>query len=178
MLLAGDEFGRTQRGNNNAYCQDNTISWVDWSALLSREPNAEKSLAEFTRRLAALRAAHPSLRSEKFLHGTAEILPGLDDAAWFDENAVELDEAAWADGVAQRLVLRRAVLNGGQVDITCTLLNASGEQRDFAMPNPDLPWEILLDSANPDSKPLKPRAKTVPVAAHAVVLLGAVVARP
>ncbi len=110
MLLAGDEFGRTQQGNNNAYCQDNEISWVDWSALLDQAPNAQKSLLHFTRRLIALRAAHPSLRSEKFLHGRVEILPGIQDVAWFDEAAQPLDQAAWDDAGAQMIMLRRAVV--------------------------------------------------------------------
>jgi glycogen operon protein len=177
MLLAGDEFGRTQSGNNNAYCQDNAISWVDWSALFSTSPNPGKSLFDFTTRLIALRAAHPSLRSEKFLHGTAEILPGLTDVAWFDETATPLDVEAWADGIAQRLVLRRAVLNGVRIDITLALLNASDQPGDFTPPNPDLPWEIILDSANPISPPGTPAVDQVHVAAHSLVLLACAVPR-
>ena len=66
MLLAGDEFGRTQQGNNNAYCQDNELAWVDWR--LARQ---ERDLLEFTRRLISLRAAHPVLRRQRFLSGQA-----------------------------------------------------------------------------------------------------------
>ena len=178
MLLAGDEFGRSQGGNNNAYCQDNPISWVDWSALFAPGPNAQKSLMNFTRKLIAVRAAHPSLRSEKFLHSTVEILPGLNDVAWFDETGTPLDSAAWADGVTQRLVLRRAVLNGASIDITLSLLNASEQQVDFTPPNPELPWEIILDSANPISPPGTPAIDKVYVASHSIVLLAATVPSP
>lgn len=177
MLLAGDEMGRTQQGNNNAYCQDNEISWVDWSAVLNPGHNREKSLIYFTGRLIALRTAHPSLRSEKFLHGNTTIMAGLNDVAWFDETGETLSMAAWSDSVAQLLALRRAVLNGTTIDITLVLFNASTHARNFTVPNPDLPWEILLDSANPDLKTQKPTARHVTVAASAVVLLGATVSR-
>ena len=173
MLLAGDEFGRTQQGNNNAYCQDNPISWADWSALLAKTPNAEKSLFEFTSRLAQLRKRHPSLRSEKFLHGTVEVLSGIDDVTWFDETGQVLSEPAWSDPGAQMLVLRRAVLNAGHVDITLALLNASGQKHDFALPTPELTWEIILDSANPDHSIPRHAAKHVRVAAHSILLLAA-----
>ena len=173
MLLAGDEFGRTQQGNNNAYCQDNPISWVDWSALLTKSPTPEKSLFDFTSRLIQLRKIHPSLRSEKFLHGTVEIIAGIDDVTWFDETGQVLSEPAWSDPGAQMLVLRRAVLNAGHVDITLALLNASGQKHDFTLPTPELTWEILLDSANPDHSIPRHAAKHVRVAAHSILLLAA-----
>ena len=65
MILAGDEFGRTQRGNNNAYCQDNEISWVDW-----RWDDRAEALIDFTKRLAALRRRYPVLRQSRFLTAT------------------------------------------------------------------------------------------------------------
>jgi glycogen operon protein len=175
MLLAGDEFGRTQQGNNNAYCQDNEISWVDWRPLLHGEAEAI-TLRDFTRRLTALRAAHPSLRSPRFLHGTQEVLPGLTDVAWFDERGEPLSMAGWADSAAQLLALRRAVLNGAAADITLVLFNASEQAREFTVSDSDLPWEIALDSAQPDASPV-PATAPVRVAAHAVVLLTAKVAR-
>jgi glycogen operon protein len=175
MLLGGDEFGRTQQGNNNAYCQDNEISWVDWSGLLEAGPTAAQQLLRFTQRLTALRSARPSLRSERFLHSTVEVLPGIEDAAWFDETGEALSLTAWADAAAQMLSLRRAVLTDGAVDLTLLLCNASDQPRDFIVPNQDLPWELLLDSADPDrEKTLLPNG-AVHVPAHALVLLGATV---
>jgi glycogen operon protein len=177
MLLGGDELCRTQQGNNNAYCQDNEISWFDWSALLGESQTPAKSLSRFTARLIALRKRHPSLRAEKFLHGNQEVLPGIADVAWFDENAAELSPERWADGTAQLLVLRRAAIEGGHADITLLALNASHEDRDYVLPNDDLGWELVLDSANPQMTPEKPADATVKVRAHAAVLLAVAVQR-
>ena len=81
MLLAGDEFGRTQRGNNNAYCQDDEISWLDWRML---ETDAGHELHRFVTKLIALRQEHTALRSRHFLHGRSEIAPDVFDIAWFE----------------------------------------------------------------------------------------------
>ena len=177
MLLAGDEMGRTQQGNNNAYCQDNEISWLDWSAILAQTPTPEASLLHFTRRLAALRARHPSLRSKNFMHGNTEILPGLKNAAWFDEMAEELTPEAWANPTAQLLALRRGVLTGNTADITLVLFNASAQPHDFTYPNQDLPWQIELNSADPDSRTIEVPTGRIAVGAHAVVLMAARVTR-
>ena len=83
MLLAGDEFGRTQNGNNNAYCQDNEISWIDWSARIRRTGT---QMMEFVARVIALRKNYPLLREMRFLFGDREVLPGLFDVGWFDEH--------------------------------------------------------------------------------------------
>jgi glycogen operon protein len=173
MLLAGDEFGRTQRGNNNAYCQDNEISWVDWSGVYREGDTPATTQLRFTRRLIKLRAAHPSLRSEDFLHGLNEILPNLEDAAWFDEHGEPLTQAAWADGDANLLVLRRAILKDGLADITCLIVNAAAHVREVTPPNPELLWESLLDSANPDHKPSKLALHRLRIPPHAMLLLGA-----
>jgi isoamylase len=170
MLLGGDEFGRTQQGNNNAYCQDNEISWFDWQALTEDAENAAHQLTRFTARLAALRRAHPSLRSQTFLHGR-EILPGIPDAAWFDEKAETLTPDDWADGAAQLLGLWRAALNQGAVDLTLALFNASHEDRDFLLPHPEFTWEMKLDTAHPDQQPNRILAAKLLVHAHSVVLL-------
>ncbi len=177
MLLGGDEFGRTQQGNNNAYCQDNDMSWVDWRGLLDAGPTAAQQLLRFTQKLTALRRAHPSLRSELFLHSTVEILPGIEDVAWFDESGEGLSLEAWADAAAQLLSVRRAVLNGESADLTLLLFNASDQPRDFTIPNQDLPWEITLDSAHPDRDITALPAGSVPVAAHSLILLAATVPR-
>ncbi len=175
MLLAGDEFGRTQQGNNNAYCQDNEISWVDWRGLLEGGSARAQQLLRFTQRLTALRAARPSLRSESFLHSTVEVLPGIEDAAWFDETGEGLSLTAWADAAAQMFSVRRAVLTDGTVDLTLLSFNASDQPRDFIVPNQELPWEVLLDSADPDREEMILPNGAVHVPAHALVLLGATV---
>lgn len=178
MILGGDEFGRSQNGNSNAYCQDNEISWFDWRVLSREEPNDAITQNRYTARLIALRKAHPSLRSEKFLHGDNEILPGIADVGWFDEAGNGLAAEAWSDTTAQLLTLRRAVLvNTEYVDVTLLMLNASHDDRDFFYPHPELCWDIKLDSAIPDGKPIRAEGGIISVAAHSVVLLAAMVRR-
>jgi isoamylase len=175
MLLGGDEMGRTQQGNNNAYCQNNDISWYDWSGLLTDQDTSAKSLLRSTSQMTALRKQHPSLRSANFRHGNAEILPGISDTSWFDEQGSELTSEAWSNATAQMLSLRRAAVNGNTVDITFLCLNASHEDRDYILPNPMLTWEIKLDTANPDLEPETVTTPAIKVQAHSVVLLTATV---
>jgi glycogen operon protein len=171
MLLGGDEMGRTQNGNNNPYCQDNEISWVDWSALQAKGDNMQKSLMRFTQKAIELRKLHPSLRSENFLHGRLEVLPGIFDVAWFDETATALNPQAWKDAAAQLLALRRAAIEDEGVDMTLLLLNASHEEREFSIPSPELEWEIELDSTAPDAPPRRCEGASAMVGAHSAVLL-------
>ena len=94
MLLAGDELGRTQGGNNNAYCQDNTISWVDWQ--LERE---NEFLLDFTAQLARLRRRHPIFRRRKFFAGAAgRRSGGLDDIVWLRNTGEQMSDEDWASG--------------------------------------------------------------------------------
>lgn len=178
MILGGDEFCRTQKGNNNAYCQDNEISWFNWLALSRQEPNDANTQTIYTARLIALRKAHPSLRSEKFLHGSIEVLPGIADVGWFDESGNALSPEAWSDPTAQLLALRRAIIvNGDYVDITLLMLNASNEDREFAYPHPELSWDIKLNSADPNGTPARAQGGKILLTAHAVALLAATVQR-
>jgi isoamylase len=88
MLRAGDELGHTQRGNNNAYCQDNEISWLDWDSV-----DSFPSYVELVSRLLALRRAHPVLRQQTFFHGLAVAPGGIKDVAWFAGSGAEMTEA-------------------------------------------------------------------------------------
>jgi glycogen operon protein len=171
MLLGGDEMGRTQKGNNNAYCQDNEISWFDWTGLLHESQSNAKSLFQFTAKAIALRKAHPSLRSENFMHGKTEILPGILDVTWFDEKATALTMEAWSDPVAQLLTLRRAAQNGEMIDVTLLLLNATSTARHFLLPPPRLAWKIELDSTAPDAAPALLTTERIVLRAHGVMLL-------
>ena len=93
MLLMGDELGRTQQGNNNAYCQDNALSWCDW-----RQGEAEDAaFLAFVRRLIALRQAHPVLRQTRFLHGRQRTADGIKDVVWLAHNGQEMAESHWHD---------------------------------------------------------------------------------
>jgi isoamylase len=172
MLLGGDEFGRTQRGDNNAYCQDNEISWIDWTLLGS---DAGRSLARFVGRVADIRRAHPVLRSGWFLHGGEEPAAGIADIAWFDEKAGQLSDADWGEAEGRLLALRRAAAApDGTVSVLTLMMNSTPAGCEFRIAGPS-PSTLLLDSADPDAPERPITEETVMVAAHSLVLLLAVV---
>ncbi len=147
MLAMGDEAWRTQGGNNNAYCQDNAISWLDWDIAASPEGEA---MARFAARLAALRAAHPVLRSDRFLHGHM-VAEGLPDLAWFEPDGAVLTQAGWHDPSARAFAMQLAgPAAAGGTDILRVLLNPGAQEVTFALP---APFDVLLDSAAPDEVP-------------------------
>ncbi|MCO6418151.1 glycogen debranching protein GlgX [Siccirubricoccus sp. KC 17139] len=170
MLQAGDEAMRTQQGNNNAYCQDNAISWFDWERANTEEAQA---LQRFVTRVTGLRQRLPPLRPSVFLHGGQEVAPGLSDIAWFDQHGQPMTSEAWGEPEARTLVLRRAVGDAeGPVDITLLLLNADSAPQEFTLPEPAYAWRKELDSAEPEAE-VAPVEGTVTVAARSVVLLAA-----
>lgn len=154
MLVAGDEMGRTQGGNNNAYCQDNEISWLDWSLL--DEPRW-RGLAELTARVLALRHRHPVLRRRAFFSGTPQAPDGLRDLAWFTAQGAEMTEGDWyAPAATLGLYLSGRDIpgrdaRGGQItdDSFLAVLHADHGPCGFQLPGP--PWaqayELVLDTA-------------------------------
>jgi glycogen operon protein len=169
MLLAGDEFGRTQRGNNNAYCQDNELSWLDWKAAMRAENAA---FADFVARVAALRRAYPALHWPAFLHGAVQPAEGVSDIAWFDEHGGEMSPAGWNDQHQRTLVLRRGADDGdGKVTILTLLLNPTAQARQFRLPSPSLDSTILIDSGAPEEGNRTVAGDDVTVQAHAAVLV-------
>ncbi len=147
MLLFGDECRRTQRGNNNAYCQDNPISWFDWELV---EKNAE--LVRFCRALIDFRRRQPTVRRTRFLKGTAELPGVLPDVSWYGPNGLLSD---WSPGSSSLTCLMGRVLDydgeraGRDVLV---LIHAGAEPQDFVIPTPALriPWRLLADtSADP-----------------------------
>ncbi len=153
MLVAGDEFARTQHGNNNAYCQDNEISWVDWSFAEKNEP-----LIQFVRRLTAIRNAYPVLRRTRFVTGECNPELNVKDVTWLSPAGKEMTQDDWGnnslrcfgmllDGRAQPTgVVERGsdatvllVLNGGHEDATFRLPESAEAER----------WMLLLDSCQP-----------------------------
>jgi glycogen operon protein len=151
MLLGGDEIGRSQGGNNNAYCQDNEISWFDWE-------RADETLLEYTRRLIALRHDHPVFRRRRWFQGRSIRGEGQ-DLGWFTPEGNEMTDEDWAQGFARALGV---YLNGGAIasrddrgqritdDSFFLLVNAHHEPLEFAVPErDDLPgrWKRILDTA-------------------------------
>ncbi len=152
MLLAGDEFGRTQQGNNNAYCQDNEISWVDWDI-----DDAGRAMIAFVQKLTGLRHQYPILRRGRFLTGEYNEELGVKDVTWLSPAGTEMTEENWGDG---NLGCFGVVLDGrAQVtgirrrgaDATLLMvLNGSHEAVDFTLP--EIPgggaWALLIDTGD------------------------------
>jgi glycogen operon protein len=146
LLLAGDEIGRTQQGNNNAYCQDNEIAWVDWS-------NIDDDLLAFTKRAVALRARHPVLRRRRYLTGSS-----ADEIEWFTPNGTAMTHRDWSDPNSRCVSV---YLDGSDdpdrdeqgallIDSDLLLLvNGWRESIEFTIPDtrPGATWTIELDSA-------------------------------
>ncbi len=175
MLLAGDEMGNSQRGNNNAYCQDNEISWLDWRQL---EMPTGRDLSRFVCRLAELRHQHPSLRIDRFLDPNEEIIPGVNRLQWYDLDGSVMSESAWEFGEGRVLGMRRACrLQDGTVEVSLVLVNGSEGDIEFVLPESPVHWERVLDTTNIRAIATAAPAERAPVGAHALVLLIARVER-
>jgi glycogen operon protein len=155
MLLGGDEFGRTQKGNNNAYCQDNEISWLDWDG----DTDAGRSLVVFTRKLIRLRQSLPILRRGRFL--TAEYNPELEvkDVTWINAAGIEMRQSDWQDGNMRcfgMLVDGRAQTSGIKrraSDVTLLLVvNSYHDVVKFILPGfvGGDQWVSLIDTNDPE----------------------------
>ncbi len=156
MLLGGDEMGRTQRGNNNAWCQDNELSWFDW-----RESPEKHMLREFTKRLIALRRAHPVLRRASFLRGAEVKGSGLPDVWWFRADGLKMTRRDWQGGehVLGMFLNGREITTPGpygediEDDSFLLLFNAHDEDRVFMLPRRRFgaQWALELSSADPEA---------------------------
>jgi glycogen operon protein len=155
MLLAGDEFGRTQGGNNNAYCQDNEISWVDWN-----HGDREQRLINFVRKLIGLRHQYPILRRTRFLTGEYSEALEVKDVAWINANGEEMAQEHWdddhvrcfgmlLDGRAQETGIRRR----GELATLLIIFNPWQDVVKFTLPpsNGGSRWRLRADTNFPDS---------------------------
>ena len=179
MLLAGDERNRTQQGNNNAYCQDNELSWFDWNL----GPEARDLLA-FTKQLIALRRQHPVLRRRSFFQGRAIRGEDVSDIEWYRPDGARMSDIEWREGYVRSLGM---LLNGQMMDdvdsagrqinddVMLLLFNSYHEPIQFTLPGaPDGPhWHVLLDTAQPQgdqAEPL-PTFATYEIQGRSLVLL-------
>ena len=158
MLCGGDELGRTQQGNNNAYCQDNELSWFDW-----RLDRRRRELLAFTRFLIALRRRHPVLRRRQFFYGRRIRGSEVKDLSWFRTDGKEMTEEDWTNPYTRCLGLR---LSGDAIeevnakgepvvdDTLLILLNAHHEPIRFILPanRRGVRWETLLDTRMADGQ--------------------------
>ncbi|MEO8158613.1 MAG: glycogen debranching protein GlgX [Betaproteobacteria bacterium] len=155
MLLAGDERGRTQQGNNNAYCQDNELSWLDWSPAPERE-----ALTRFVQRLTALRHAHPTFRRRNFFAGVAREGDAAKDVTWLKPDGSEMLPHDWNDDHARclgKLISGNAIAERGRRgevlrdDDFLLLFNAHHDEIPFTLPaGGESGWRLLLDTAMPE----------------------------
>jgi glycogen operon protein len=155
MLCAGDELGRTQGGNNNAYAQDNEISWLDW-----RLDDRRRAQVEFTRRLIALRARHPVLRRKKYYQGRRIRGSDVRDLTWLRPDGEQMTDEEWGAGWTRALgvmlagdALGELDENGDLVqdDILLLLMNAHTDTIEFRLPPHDAGgWEVLVDTSRTD----------------------------
>jgi isoamylase len=156
MLLAGDEFGRTQKGNNNAYCQDNEISWLDWSLV-----QKNRELLDFTRNLIAFHHQNPVFRRRNWFQGRQIHGSGVRDIAWFDSTGEEMTEKQWQQEFIKTISI---FLNGEELDAPSETgkriignsfflcFNTYHEPINFLLPE-DLQkweWQVIIDTTEPN----------------------------
>jgi glycogen operon protein len=156
MMLAGDEFARTQRGNNNAYCQDNEISWVDWSL-----KDRNESLVRFVQKLTWMRHKYPILRRSRFLTGDYSKDLDVKDLTWINASGSEMQAENWddegmrcfgmlIDGRAQPTGVRQR----GTEATMLLVLNGHFDLVEFTLPSAPggNTWTRLIDTNVPDDK--------------------------
>ncbi|HEU5081648.1 MAG TPA: glycogen debranching protein GlgX [Opitutaceae bacterium] len=155
MLRGGDEYGATQQGNNNAYCQDNEISWLSWK----RGPEQEK-LVEFTSQLIHFRQSHPIFHQPRFFQGRDIRGSGIKDITWFDGRGAEMSDEAWRSAFAETFGVMLAGDSLGVKDFFGTPIkddtfllyfNGHHENVPVRLPgDPDVRWKLVLDTARDD----------------------------
>ena len=151
LLLGGDEFGRSQGGNNNAYCQDNELTWFDWNAAAKNS-----DLVDFTARLCRLREQHPVFRRRQFFNGTPAPETTRDDLDWYRPDGIPMAPQDWNESFARAVMM---ALSGDTGDPTrpddpfMLMLNSWWEPLDFTLPDPlrDLGWRVEIDTEHPDA---------------------------
>jgi glycogen operon protein len=173
MLLAGDEMARSQRGNNNTYCQDNELSWIDWNLV---EENYD--LVDFARHLIRFRRSRPGLRRDTFLKGSKRG-PAAKDVSWLHPSGRELGEPDWNDASARCLGVLMGVgatSRRTRLGDLLVIFNADEEAMEFVLPPPpaETSWCVLFDTAlrhpGPATRMLR-NLQTLPLEPRSTVLL-------
>ena len=176
MIVAGDEFGRTQGGNNNAYCQDSEIGWIDWN--LSEDG---QTLLDFTRKLGELRHRYPVLRRNRFYTGRYDEVHGVKDVTWIRSDGKECEFGDWTDSALHCVGMMmdgRAQMNSvpqdGDHSTLMIVVNAGRDAIAFTAPpcKDGVSWTRLIDT-NDGQKPEQefPIGETCPVPSRGLVLL-------
>ena len=170
MLAMGDELGRSQSGNNNAYCQDNHLSWLDWQ-------HADTELSAFVAELAAIRRAHPALRRQHFVHGDVEAVDGTADIRWLAPDGTVMTSADWHDPTRRAILLalagdatRECLPDGGPARDSRFVIALNAGSTPLPLRLPEGNWSIRLDTSGEAGLDLLParslvlfEATTVPI---------------
>jgi glycogen operon protein len=181
MILHGDELGRTQQGNNNAYCQDSPLTWVDWE-------HADTALTEFTAAVARLRRQHPTFRRRRFFDGRP-VARGADeplpDIVWMTPSGQAMTQQDWDSGFGRSVAvylngrgIRGTDERGQQIvdDAFLLLFNAHDDALQFALPPEEYSpaWQVVIDTSGitGDGEPLRAGDKAEVAARGMVVLIG------
>lgn len=179
MILSGDELGRTQRGNNNAYCQDNELSWVQWDGEI-----IDRAFLKFVKKLVAIRRAQPVLQRRKFFTGRFSQLAGMKDIIWFNSRGEEMSDRDWTadDTRSLGVVLVGNAIDetderGGRIegDTLLILMNAGPKATGFSLPQSSSlnDWELLVDTStdSPAERKWFPRMRrTYDLRPHSLML--------
>jgi isoamylase len=177
MICGGDELGRTQNGNNNAYCQDNPISWFDWNLT-----DDQRALVEFTKKILKLRADHPTFRRASFFRGRPIRGLGVDDIVWLRHDGEAMSDEDWQNPLTSSFAM---YLAGAGVDRTdergnpirdddfLLAMNASGADLEFRLPavhdrGDAQPWELVLDTFDDDARETRFAGDTTPLRARSM----------
>jgi len=169
MLLAGDELGQSQNGNNNAYCQDNATSWIDWAG-------ADAAFHAFTRRMIAFRKDHPILRQKLFLHAQERAVDGKPDLFWWQADGMPISDGLWQDPALDCICAEmRTASRTPFYDATETAVFAVFNAGDaVTVTLPDAPrgtaWNCAINTADPAQAPVR-AGREFEVAAHSVAVL-------
>jgi glycogen operon protein len=178
MILAGDEVGHTQRGNNNAYCQDNDITWLNWDWTPQ-----QKEFLEFVRQMVAFRQEEPVLKRRRFFQGRRIRGSDVKDVTWFEPSGKEMTDESWNKGYVRCIgvrwsgdVIPELDERGERIvgDTLLILLNAHHEPIEFTLPiqGPDTQWDRYLDTADPKKdEEFFPGGAHYPLQARSLVVL-------
>jgi glycogen operon protein len=178
MLLAGDEIGRTQQGNNNSYCQDNEISWIDWKT-------ADQELFDFTAKLIELRKKHAAFSRKNWFNGERVNDRDVEDIAWFKPDGTQMAQDNWGDEKAKSVAvflngqgLHAVDSEGRKVidDNFYVIFNAHDQPVDYKLPSEKYAkaWKMILDTARYDQEDKKEPYKageTIKIDSRSVILL-------
>jgi isoamylase len=169
MVLAGDELGNSQQGNNNAYCQDNPVGWINWAG-------ADPAFLRFCQRIIRFRRAHPVLRQARFLHSQYRLIDGKEDLFWRRPDGDPMTGADWGNPDLRVLAVEMRTASGtpayAALETAIFAVFNTGAAVTVTLPDlaPGLTWVRQIDTSAPDADPRDEQGR-IRVAANSVVAL-------